>query len=211
MLSTYLKAVRKASKTLEKEEELELVRLYQETGDRKAYTRLIEAYLPLVISIANKINSKKILDLEELIQEGNQGLLKAVDKYDPTRDARIGTYAWWWIYRHIIKYINQQRSQSTKEVYSLESLDYRIDTASGEARPDEVLEYVKLVDEFEKQLKTDREIVVFRERIVLREKGARLHEIGQELGISKQRVAQLATKIEQKFERFIKRKMNNYV
>ncbi len=65
-------------------------------GDQKARQRLIEKNLRLVVSVAKKYRGYG-LPFEDLIQEGNIGLMKAVEKYDPERGFRFSTYATWWI------------------------------------------------------------------------------------------------------------------
>ena len=65
-------------------------------GDQKARQRLIEKNLRLVVSVAKKYRGYG-LPFEDLIQEGNVGLIKAVEKYDPDKGYRFATYATWWI------------------------------------------------------------------------------------------------------------------
>jgi RNA polymerase primary sigma factor len=76
-------------------EELNLSRRAK-AGDRKARQRLIEKNLRLVVSVAKKYRGYG-LPFEDLIQEGNIGLMKAVEKFDPDRGFRFSTYATWWI------------------------------------------------------------------------------------------------------------------
>jgi RNA polymerase primary sigma factor len=78
-------------------------------GDSKARTKLIESNLRLVIKIAKKYQGQG-LELIDLIEEGNLGLMKAVDKFEPDMDCRFSTYATWWIKQAIERaIINQTR------------------------------------------------------------------------------------------------------
>jgi RNA polymerase primary sigma factor len=76
-------------------EEVDLSR-HARAGDAKARTRLVEKNLRLVVSVAKKYRGYGV-PFEDLIQEGNIGLMKAVDKYDPDRGWRFSTYATWWV------------------------------------------------------------------------------------------------------------------
>ena len=82
-------------KLLTHEEEINLSKRTK-AGDEKSRQRLIEKNLRLVVSVAKKYRGYG-LPFEDLIQEGNIGLMKAVEKYDPDRGFRFSTYATWWV------------------------------------------------------------------------------------------------------------------
>jgi RNA polymerase primary sigma factor len=88
-------------------EELELSKCIQ-NGDEAARKRLIEANLRLVVKIA-KAYSNKGISFMDLVQEGNMGLIRAVEKYDHTRQVRFSTYATWWIRQAITRYLTDRK------------------------------------------------------------------------------------------------------
>ena len=94
VLTQYLGRIRDG-KLLDAQEEKDLSRRARE-GDTVARRRLIECNLRLVISIAKKYRGRGVL-FEDLIQEGNAGLIRAVEKFDPEMGNRFSTYATWWI------------------------------------------------------------------------------------------------------------------
>ena len=94
VLTQYLGRIR-SGKLLDAREEKDLSRRARE-GDETARRRLIECNLRLVISIAKKYRGRGVL-FEDLIQEGNAGLIRAVEKFDPEMGNRFSTYATWWI------------------------------------------------------------------------------------------------------------------
>jgi RNA polymerase primary sigma factor len=93
-LTQYLSKIR-GGRLLDADEERELSRRVHE-GDEEARKRLIESNLRLVISIAKKYRGRGV-SFEDLIQEGNAGLIKAVERFDPSLGNRFSTYATWWI------------------------------------------------------------------------------------------------------------------
>ena len=92
------------TRLLTPEEEIALFqRMHQ--GDDKAREQLIEANLRLVLSIASQFAQKSVVPLEDLVQEGCLGLIRAVDKFDWKRGTRFSTYAVWWIRQYIVRAI----------------------------------------------------------------------------------------------------------
>jgi RNA polymerase sigma-32 factor len=86
-----------------RQEEIDLARQFREKGDLKAAYTLVLANLRLVVKIAYEFR-RNFSNLMDLIQEGNIGLMRAVEKFDPYRDVKFSTYAVWWIRAYIIRY-----------------------------------------------------------------------------------------------------------
>ena len=107
-LTTYLNDVKRTSKLLTREEEVMLAKRI-EKGDKRAKDRMIESNLRLAISIAKKY-SRYGSNLEDLIQEANIGLIKAVDKFDWRRGFKFSTYAHWWIKQSVTRSLTQDSS-----------------------------------------------------------------------------------------------------
>ena len=89
---------------LSREEESELARAWKEERNEQALHSLTEAHLRLVISVASKYR-RYGLAFGDLIQEGNIGLMKAAERFDPERDVRFSTYCTWWIRSCIQDYV----------------------------------------------------------------------------------------------------------
>ncbi|MDR2303013.1 MAG: RNA polymerase sigma factor RpoD/SigA [Treponema sp.] len=89
------------------DEELELARRIQE-GDEAARRKLIEANLRLVVKIARAYIVQDV-SFMDIIQEGNMGLMHAVEKYDYRKNVRFSTYAGWWIRQYISRYLSNNR------------------------------------------------------------------------------------------------------
>jgi len=102
-LSQYLAEIRRYP-VLSKEEEYRLAIRYKEDKDMDALVKLILSNLRFVVSIALEYKETH-LNLSDLIQEGNIGLMQALKRFDPYRGIRLYTYASWWIRAYIIRYI----------------------------------------------------------------------------------------------------------
>ncbi len=116
----YLKEIGKVP-LLSADEEIELAKR-MENGDEEAKKRLCEANLRLVVSIAKRYVGRGMLFLD-LIQEGNLGLIKAVDKFDYTKGYKFSTYATWWIRQAITRSIADQARTIRIPVHMVETIN----------------------------------------------------------------------------------------
>ena len=116
----YLKEIGQV-KLLTAEEEIELAKRVSEV-DKKAKDRLTEANLRLVVSIAKKYSGRG-LHILDLIQEGNTGLIRAVDKFDYTKGNKFSTYATWWIRQAITRAIADQARTIRVPVHMVEVIN----------------------------------------------------------------------------------------
>ncbi len=119
----YLKDIGKVPLLLP-EDEIELAKLMME-GDLEARRKLSEANLRLVVSIAKRYVGRGMLFLD-LIQEGNLGLMKAVEKFDHTKGFKFSTYATWWIRQAITRAIADQARTIRIPVHMVETINKQI-------------------------------------------------------------------------------------
>ncbi len=160
----YLKEIGKVP-LLTAEEEVELARRMEE-GDEAAKKKLAEANLRLVVSIAKRYVGRGMLFLD-LIQEGNLGLIKAVEKFDYRKGYKFSTYATWWIRQAITRAIADQARTIRIPVHMVETINKLIRVSrqllqdlGREPTPEEIAEKMDLsVDRVREILKISQEPV----------------------------------------------------
>jgi RNA polymerase primary sigma factor len=127
VLTQYLGRVR-GGRLLDADEEKDLARRVHD-GDMRARRKLIESNLRLVISIAKKYRGRGV-PFEDLIQEGNAGLIRAVEKFDPEMGNRFSTYATWWIRQAVTRTIADHARTVRLPAHVVDSL-YRLRRAEN--------------------------------------------------------------------------------
>ena len=160
----YLKEIGKV-RLLTADEEIELAKR-MEQGDEDAKKRLAEANLRLVVSIAKRYVGRGMLFLD-LIQEGNLGLIKAVEKFDYRKGYKFSTYATWWIRQAITRAIADQARTIRIPVHMVETINKLIRVSrqllqelGREPTPEEIAEEMKMpVDRVREILKISQEPV----------------------------------------------------
>ncbi len=150
-ISWYLEQINKIP-LLSREDEDKLARASRE-GDELAKNKIIQANLRFVVSIAKKYQTSGI-SLLDLINEGNMGLIKAAEKFDPDRGYHFISYAVWWIRQAIILAISQKASlirlplNRTADIQKIEKVNKKLENKLGrEPTPAEIAEDIDLNDE----------------------------------------------------------------
>ena len=126
----YLKDIGK-HKLLTKQQEQELAKRI-EAGDQAAKREMIQKNLRLAVSVAKKMQKKNV-DLEDLIQEANIGLIRAVEKFDWRKGFRFSTYAHWWIRQGVSRFL-QMNGKTVRVPGHAQGLYYKIAEAKKEYR-----------------------------------------------------------------------------
>lgn len=148
-IATYLKQIG-SHKLLTHKEEIELAKRIEQ-GDKRAFDKMVQSNLRLVVSIARKYSANKGMTLQDLIQEGSIGLIKAVEKFEYQRGYKFSTYATWWIRQAITRSIADQSRTIRIPVHMVESINKVIATTKAlvvklgrEPEPHEIAKKMKM-------------------------------------------------------------------
>jgi len=206
---------------LTREDEVELSQRAR-CGDIEASQRLAACNLALVVSVVKKYASSGAR-MDDLVQEGSVGLLKAIDHFDPSKGTRFATYAVWWIRAYVQRYLQDNRSQVRGGEGQRASMsDLSLDTSIDEEG--EISHLDRLVDEKADPEghyignEHDRDVRLALQRVrkrigdlgwdILQERLTQdsprtLEEIGRRWGVSRERVRQVELKTKSFLARYL--------
>jgi RNA polymerase primary sigma factor len=206
---------------LTREQEYELSRRARK-GDEEARRTLAVSNLAFVVAIAKKFANRGAR-LDDLIQEGNIGLMKAIEHFDPKKNVRFATYAVWWIRAYITRYLKDNRSQVRGGESERQSMvDFSLDAAIDDDADTTYLERLEdngpsPQDHFisqEKDTEVQEALARVRKRIgdlgwailqerLTQDKPRTLEELGQRWGVSRERVRQVELKTKMFLARYL--------
>lgn len=219
-LSQYLRQLG-GHQQLTREQEYELARRARK-GDEAARQTLATSNLAFVVAVAKKFANRGAR-LDDLIQEGNVGLMKAIEHFDPKKNVRFATYAVWWIRAYITRYLKDNRSQVRGGESERGSMvDYSLDASiddDGETTfldrledngpsPQDVFLSREQDKEVQEALAKVRKRIgdlgwdILTERLT-QDKPLTLEELGQRWGVSRERVRQVELKTKTFLERYL--------
>ncbi|MBX7099169.1 MAG: sigma-70 family RNA polymerase sigma factor [Myxococcaceae bacterium] len=219
-LQTYLKQMGPHHQ-LTREDEYALGRKARK-GDPEAVRILAESNLPFVVSVARKYANRGHR-IDDLIQEGNVGLMKAIEHFDPKKNVRFATYAVWWIRAYITRYLKDNRSQVRGgEAERISMSDFSLDTPiedDGESTwldrlssSDQSLDAAAIAKERDTEVHVALEKVkkrigdlgwdILQERLT-QDKPRTLEELGARWGVSRERVRQVELKTKNFLARYL--------
>lgn len=220
-LSHYLRNLG-GHKQLTREEEYDLSRRARK-GEEEARRILAVSNLPFVVAVAKKFAGRGGHRLDDLIQEGNVGLMKAIEHFDPKKNVRFATYAVWWIRAYITRYLKDNRSHvrgGEHERVSMSdfSLDMPLDEEGDSTYMDRLEDSGPTPDTTFLSLERDEEVSqalmrvrrrlgdlgwdILQERLT-QDKPRTLEELGQRWGVSRERVRQVELKTKSFLARYL--------
>lgn len=205
---SYYESLKKC-KPVSREEEQRLVKLAKQ-GDITAKNKILESNLRFVFDVAKNYRGSGI-SINELISEGNMGLIKAIDKFDENKNVKFISYAVWWIRQGIQAYIKNKGCRRSVTTVDEESIKETITEEDILDEEDEIINKNETVlsdeeDEMNREIQINQDSIVSkllsslepREKIIIEKyyglngyKSKNLEEIGEELNLSKERVRQI--------------------
>jgi RNA polymerase primary sigma factor len=219
-ISQYLRQLG-GQQQLTREQEYELARRAHK-GDEGARRQLAVSNLAFVVAVAKKFANRGAR-LDDLVQEGNVGLMKAIEHFDPKKNVRFATYAVWWIRAYITRYLKDNRSQvrggeSERGSMTDFSLDATIDDdgettfldriEDGGPSPHENFVHQEQDAEIQAALQRVKKRIgdmgwdILQERLT-QDKPRTLEELGQRWGVSRERVRQVELKTKHFLARYL--------
>lgn len=218
-LTPYLRVIRRYP-PLTREREHALA-LRARRGDPSARQALVKHNLAFVVALARRVR-RGGLRLEDLVQEGNLGLLRAVEKFDPHAGTRFLTYATWWVRAYLGKYVKEARSSVRPHSGTVALADLSLDAPleDGDASPlDFLVSQAVPPDDACMAAERDREVRqslralrarvgelgwdIVRDRLE-QDSPKTLAEIGQRFGVSRERVRQVEVRLKQLLQRHLR-------
>ena len=206
-ISTYLRTLG-GHKQLTREQEYSLSKRARK-GDEEARRILAVSNLPFVVSVARKFASRGAR-LDDLVQEGNVGLMKAIEHFDSKKNVRFATYAVWWIRAYITRYLKDNRSQVRGGESERASMhDFSLDTPIEEDGDSTWIDRLESDDESQDltyfRSERDHEVSEALEKVKKRlgDLGCTLEELGQRWGVSRERVRQVELKTKNFLARYL--------
>ena len=218
-LTHYLRSMG-GHRQLTREEEYELSARARK-GDVAARQHLAASNLPFVVAVAKKFSSRA--RLEDLIQEGNVGLMKAIEHFDSRKNVRFATYSVWWIRAYITRYLKDNRSHvrgGEHERMSMSdfSLDTPLDDDSESTYVDRIEDAGRSPDQKYFALERNHEVAEMLQRVrrrlgelgwdilqerLTQDKPKTLEELGARWGVSRERVRQVELKTKAFLARYL--------
>lgn len=198
-LDQYFEDVKRYKKRLTREEEKKLAYKIQE-GSQEALDTLVKYNLRFVITVAKKYRSKTDVSFSDLISEGNIGLIKAAQKFDPARNIKFSSYAVWWIKASINECIERYKGNieynfvDDYQMINLAEKDNLYDNVNEEfekkmnnlqSRKSAIDDLIKCLEERE------RKIIILFYGLGESGKEMNLEEISKEMSLTKERVRQI--------------------